>query len=99
MKVTSSWELPVYQVIGPVVRIHWNYQEIPATDETPAMWSCEEAIVPVNADRGAVISAIIRARYGIDEEFAAINNGGEDYAEFLAFRDKAKALANNWFAQ
>jgi hypothetical protein len=34
----------------------------------------------------------------VDDEFASINDGGERHAEFLAFRDQAKALAAGRFA-
>jgi len=99
MVVNSTEKLPVYQVIGPKLRIHWNYQEVPATEDIPASWSCEEACVPKTAGRGDIISAIIRARYTVDEEFAAINNGGEDHQALLDFRVEAKALADGWLAQ
>lgn len=97
MRVTSAEKLPVYQVIGPKLRIHWNYQEAAATEESPESWSCEEACVQKTATRDTVISAIIRSRYTVDGEFAAINNGGQDYQDLLDFRVEAKALANGWF--
>lgn len=97
--VNSDTKLPVYQVIGPNLRIHWNYREVPATEDVPASWSCEEALVPKTASRAKIISAIIRTRYSIDDEFAAINNGGDDYQALLDFRIEAKALADGWFEQ
>jgi len=99
MFVNSEDKLPVYQVIGPKLRIHWNYQEVPATEEVSASWSCEEACVPKNASRSAIISAIIRTRYTVGDEFAAINNGGDDYQALLDFRIQAKALADGWINQ
>jgi len=98
MQVSSTEKLPVYQVIGPKVRIHWNYTELPETEDYPSGWSCEEACVAKTADRASLISAIIRARYTVDDEFAAINNGGEDYQSLLDFRVEAKALADGWLA-
>lgn len=98
MRVTSVEKLPVYQVIGPKLRIHWNYQDVAATEDSLKSWSCEEACLNKSANRGEIISAIIRSRYTVDAEFAAINNGGEDYAEFLTFRNEAKILADGWFA-
>lgn len=98
MQVTSNDKLPVYQVIGPKLRIHWNYHETSATEDSPAGWSCEEACVSRSSDRGTIISAIIRARYTVDAEFAAINNGGEEYQALLDFRTEAKVLADGWFA-
>lgn len=96
MRVSSVEKLPVYQVVGKKLRIHWNFQEIAATEETPAGWSCEEACVPKTADRATIVSAIIRSRYTVDDEFAAINNGGEDHQALLDFRIEAKALADSW---
>lgn len=99
MQVNSTEKLPVYQVIGPKLRIHWNYQEVPATEDMPASWSCEEACVQKTASRADIISAIIRTRYTVDDEFAAINNGGDDYQALLDFRIQAKALADGWINQ
>ena len=96
MLVNSTDKLPVYQVLGSKLRIHWNYQEVPATEDMPASWSCEEACVAKTADRASLISAIIRARYTVDEEFAAINNGGDEHQTLLDFRVEAKALADGW---
>lgn len=96
MLVYSDHQLEQYQVIGPTLRIHWNFQEIPETEERSSHWICEEAVVSTNADRGTIISTIIRSRYTIDAEFAAINNGGEDHQKLLDFRVQAKSLANGW---
>lgn len=99
MLVNSTDKLPVYQVLGSKLRIHWNYQEVPATEDVPAGWSCEEAFVPKTASRADIITAIIRARYTIDDEFAAINNGGDEHQVLLDFRVEAKELADGWLAQ
>ena len=95
MHVNSTHKLPEYQVIGPKLRIHWDYQEIPETDDTPAGWSCKEAVVPKTASRSQIIEAIIRTQYPTPgAEFAAINNGGEEYEAYQALRETAKNLAN-----
>jgi len=99
MLVNSTDKLPVYQVLGSKLRIHWNYQEVPAKEDIPASWSCEEACVPKTASRADIITAIIRARYTIDDEFAAINNGGDEHQVLLDFRVEAKELADGWLAQ
>jgi len=99
MLVNSTDKLPVYQVLGSKLRIHWNYKEVPATEDMPASWSCEEACVSKTANRATIIAAIIRARYTVDDEFSCINNGGEDYQALLDFRIEAKALADGWLAQ
>lgn len=59
--VNSDWQLPVYQVIGPVVRVHWDYVERTVEDEmqgTRTMWDAQEAVVPVDADRDTFISTV-----------------------------------------
>jgi len=98
MRVNSDAKLPEYQVIGNTLRIHWNYEEVAATEDTPASWSCDEASVPKNASRGKIIEAIIATKYPTaGSELAAINNGGSEYEDYQAFRAKAKSLADGWF--
>ena len=61
MQVTANWELPIYQVIGPVVRVHWDYAHETGEDEfmgTYEIWSAQEAVVPVDADRDTFISTV-----------------------------------------
>src|SRR6056297_1351852 len=97
MRVNSNDKLPENQVIGPTLRIHWDYQEVPATEEVPAGWSCDEAAVPKTASRGQIIEAIIATKYPTSgTELAAINNGGQEYDDYQAFRAMAKSLANGW---
>jgi len=98
MRVNSNDKLPEYQVIGPTLRIHWNYEEVPETEDTPAGWSCDEAVVPKTASRSQIIEAIIATKYPTTgAELAAINNGDEDYEIYQAFRTVAKSLADRWF--
>ena len=96
MQINSDKKPPVYQVIGSKLRIHWGYKKIPATEDRQASWSCEEACVAKTADRDAIVSAIIRSKYTIDAEFAAINNGNDDHKALQDFRAEAKALADGW---
>jgi hypothetical protein len=99
MFVSFNEKLPVYQVVGPRLRIHWDYQEIPATEDTPAGWACQEAVVSANASRAEIIEAIIAVSYPTPgSELAAIANGGEDAEAHDAVRQEAKALANGWFS-
>lgn len=53
MQVNADWELPVYQVIGPVIRVHWDYseREIEQGEDIRITWDCQEAVVPLDADR------------------------------------------------
>ena len=98
MRVNSDTKLPEYQVIGYTLRIHWDYEEVPATEDTPAGWSCNEAVMPKTASRGKIIEAIIATKYPtFGSELAAINNGGTEYEDYQAFRALAKSLADGWF--
>jgi hypothetical protein len=99
MHVKSKDKLPKYQVIGQKLRIHWDYKEVPATEEAPAGWSCKEAVVQVTAARSEIIEAIIAVSYPtFGSEFAAIINGGDDAAAHEAVRQQAKDLADGWLA-
>jgi hypothetical protein len=77
MLVQSTWELPVYQVLGPIIRVHWDYSsriiESESEDGEPQeptyQWSCREAVVPIDADR-ATFEQIINAAGGPGEALA-----------------------------
>ena len=97
MRVNSNDKLPEYQVIGSKLRIHWNYEEVPETEDTPSGWSCEEAVVSKTASRSQIIEAIIATKYPtLGAELAVINNGGQEYEDYQAFRAMAKSLADGW---
>jgi len=99
MRVSSKDKLPEYQVIGKKLRIHWDFKEIPATDDRDGGWECEEAVCSVSASRSEIIEAIIRTKYSTyGAELAAIQNGGVDAEEHQAFRAFAKFLADNYEA-
>ena len=96
MRVFSDNKLPTYQVIGAKLRIHWDEQEVTReTDEgVETLFSYEEACVPVNASRSAIIEAIMATKYPTPgAEFAALQNGPEKAAEHQAMRELAKSLA------
>ena len=70
--VSANWELPVYQVIGPVIRVHWDYSSHEAGDEWGepyTVWEAQEAVVPLNADRATFV-AIVDAEGGNGEALA-----------------------------
>ena len=71
MHVTSNWELPIYQVIGPVIRVHWNYSHHTVDDmEKPTIaYDAEEAIVPLDADRNTFVE-LVNAEGGDGEALA-----------------------------
>lgn len=101
MKTYSSEQLPTYQVSGQELRIHWDAKEVPAPgmDETATQWVQEEALCGVSDSYGQLVSKIIGAVYDHNAELAAINDGGEKYAAYQAFRTQAKALAKGWVDQ
>jgi hypothetical protein len=98
MKVFSNTQLPTYEVSGQVLRIHWDAQEVPAPsfDEPRTQWEQNEALCQVSDSYGQLVAKIIGSVYDYNAEFAAINDGGEKYATYQAFRVQAKALAEGW---
>jgi hypothetical protein len=70
--VSANWELPVYQAIGPVIRVHWDYSSHEAGDdmgEPYTVWEAQEAVVPLDADRATFV-AIVSAAGGDGEALA-----------------------------
>lgn len=59
MKVYANWKLPVYQVIGLVVRVHWDYYE--SENEYGTQWECQEAVVPLEASEEEFITIVNEA--------------------------------------
>jgi len=96
MKVISKNKLDVYQIIGKKLRIHWDFIEIPATEEIESCWECKEAVIDKNSNRNQIIESIIRSEYSISDEFALINNGGDEYNKYQTFRILAKQLADEY---
>lgn len=61
MLVTANWELPAYQVIGPVIRVHWDYAHTKGEDELGEpydIWTAQEAVVPLDADREKFVQIV-----------------------------------------
>lgn len=60
--VSATWELPVYQVIGPVIRVHWDYWSHDKSDEDfgelMTIWEAQEAVVPLDADRETFVQIV-----------------------------------------
>ena len=64
MQVTANWELPIYQVVGPVIRVHWDYsshQTDEEWDEPMTVWTAQEAVVPLDADRATFVAIVNEA--------------------------------------
>lgn len=91
MRVSSTEKLPDYQVVGPNLRIHWNHEEV-LDDEGNTSWQCQEAAVPVTANRRQIIEAVMATQYPTPgAEFAAIQDDSTGHA---AMRRLAKRLAD-----
>jgi hypothetical protein len=61
MQVTSNWELPVYQVIGPVIRVHWDYVHTTGEDDFDQpydIWTAQEVVVPLDATRETFVQIV-----------------------------------------
>jgi len=102
MKVQSTDQPEVYAVSGRELRIHWNIEEVTREGmdgETETYWQASEALCQVSDTRDVLIEKIMASQYTTGAELAAINNGGEDYDAYQAFRIQAKALADGWLSQ
>ena len=105
MKVNATEKLPVYQVLDQKLLIHWNEQIIEKESETGELligYEYNEARAFIYDERSQLIEKIINSVYSSGAEFAVINNKEEkpeQYAEYQAFRLKAKELADGWIAQ
>jgi hypothetical protein len=79
MRVFANWQLPVFQILGPVVRVHWDYEykeiqednnNIDLEDSSiSSTWSVEEVAIPLDADRETFIR-IVSEEGGPAEELA-----------------------------
>ena len=98
MKTYSNTQLPTYQISGQELRIHWDAQEVAAPNigEPRMQWEQNEAVCGLNDTYDQLVAKIIKSVYDYNAEFAAINDGGEKYAVYQAFRLQAKALARGW---
>jgi hypothetical protein len=96
MRIKSYTQLPAYEINGNFLNVYWDEQ--PFTDEDDQGWSYLMCRAYASDNYPALVVKIIRSQYSVDDEFASINDGGERHAEFLAFRDQAKALAAGRFA-
>lgn len=97
MRVNSRDKLPEYQILGNVLRIHFDYIEVPETEDRDAGWTCEEAVTSKFAGRAEIIEAIIKTKYPTyGSELAAISNGGDDALAHETMRSLAKVLADRY---
>ena len=97
MRITSYTQLDTYEAQGPYLNIYWDEQaHDPKEDETEPYWTYEMCRAFTRESYGDLVVRLIRHKYSVDDEFAAINEGGERYADLLAWRVGAKALAKGW---
>lgn len=103
MKVYSKTQPQTYQQENKKLAIRWNEQQVQQetgmNEQTETFWEYNEAIVDVYDTRKVIIQKIIGSVYTHDDEIALINNKEqepEEYAEYQAFRAKAKELADGW---
>jgi hypothetical protein len=94
MKTYSGEQLPKFQVSGTELRIHWDAKEVESPNGT--QWEQEEAVCHVQDPYGTLVAKIIGAVYDHNAEFAAINDGGEQKDDYMAFRLVAKQLAKDY---
>jgi len=102
MKVQFTSEPDVYEVSGQELRIHWDITEVTREDmegNPETFWQASEALCRVSDVRNVLIEKIMATQYTTGAELAAINNGGEDYETYQAFRVQAKALADGWIGR
>jgi len=97
MRITSYTQLDTYEAQGPYLNIYWDEQaHDPKRGETEPYWTYELCRAFTRESYGDLVVRLIRHKYSVDDEFAAINEGGERYDAFLAWRVEAKALAKGW---
>lgn len=100
MKSTSTHKQLDFETRGPNCYVRWNHTEQTHTDidgGQTTQWVCDEIRVDKHTSRGALIETIIRTQYpDYGAELAAINNGGEDLAQYQSFREQAKTIADNF---
>jgi hypothetical protein len=102
MKVYSNEQPEVYSASGNELRIRWDIQEVTKPDiegNDQTTWEANEALCSVFDQRNTLIENIIASIHTQGAEFALINNKDtkpDSYAEYQAFRNLAKQLADNW---
>jgi hypothetical protein len=102
MKTQAGYEFQTYEPSGHELRIHWNIEQKTKEvmdGEIITYWEANEALCNVYDNRSQLIEKIIGSVYSPAAEIATINNKDskpDEYAEYQAFRIKAKELADGW---
>lgn len=107
MKVYSTTPLEKFftDSQGLYIRIRWNEQIVQFPNQRRDgyinQYCYDEAIIEQGNSRSAIIETIIASQYTTGRELATINNQETDptsYAEYQAFRQTAKDLADEYLA-
>lgn len=102
MKSYSSEKQEKFVTSGKELRINFNHSTVDKEDfdgNVETQHVCDQVVVQRTAGRDEIIEAIIATRYPTyGSEIAAIQNGGDDAETHQTFRDKAKALADEWLS-
>lgn len=105
MLTQSDTELPLFQVVGRVLKINHSHELVIKTlpnEETKQEHVYYTAIADILDDRSKIIEAIIASKYTPTDEIATINNKEtkpEDYTEYQNFRTFAKSLADQYLSK
>lgn len=104
MLTQTDNKLETYQTFGDKLHVNFDETEITISNldgtKRPA-YEYTTAVSTVYANRDQLIEDIIRSKYALSSELAVMNNQvdrPENYAEFQAFRNQAKSLADGWFS-
>jgi hypothetical protein len=98
MQTISTEKLPEIETRGGMTRLNFDAKEVTkeGMNGPETYWECTTAVIPVGAQRDAVIQAIIGSKFSLADEIALINNQAakpDEYNDYQAFRVKAKSLA------
>jgi hypothetical protein len=97
MRITSYTQLDTYEAQGPYLNVYWDEQaHEPKEGETEPYWTYEMCRAMTLDTYAQLVVKLIRHRYSVDDELAAINDGGERRANFEQYKLTAKALAHGW---
>lgn len=107
MKAYSTEPLQRFEndQFGRLIRIYWNEQMIQFPNQLHdgfiTQYSYDTAEIQQGDSRSVIIETIIASQYTTGRELATINNQDVDpdsYAEYQAFRQTAKDLADEYLA-
>lgn len=57
-KVYSAHKLETFQVLGPIIRVHWNHEEYNKEEDEISGFVCDEIVVPVSIDTDTLVSEL-----------------------------------------